>query len=122
MRPRPCDFPTGGRSMRRLTIMLMATAAFAACTDDTEAPFDLAGEALTSSLQARGPAASAKYEVSITNLTEGQPMTPPLAVTHRPPIHLFEVGEKASFELQQIAENGNLEPTLSFVNGSRHAL
>lgn len=107
--------------MRRLTIMLMATAALAACSDDTEAPFDLTGEVRASSLAARSPAASAKYEVSITNLTQWQPMTPPLAVTHRPPIHLFEVGEEASFGLQQIAENGNLEPMLQFVNGSQHA-
>ena len=49
------------------------------------------------------------YEVTITNLTPGQPITPPLLVTHDRNSGFFTVGEEASAELQQLAENGNLE-------------
>jgi hypothetical protein len=61
------------------------------------------------------PAASADvpertYTVTITNLTGGQPLTPALATTHKGSDGLFTVGTPASAELQQIAENGNLDP------------
>ncbi len=62
-------------------------------------------------------AASAKppvatYEVTITNLTDGQPFTPPLVAVHRKPVDVFTVGQPASVEIQEIAENGNLGPML----------
>lgn len=42
-------------------------------------------------------AAQAKmYEVTITNLTPGQPITPPLLVTHSYDAGIFSVGEMAS--------------------------
>ena len=47
------------------------------------------------------------YEVTVTNITPGQPITPPLLVVHSKDVSLFTVGEKASDELQQLAENGN---------------
>jgi hypothetical protein len=50
------------------------------------------------------------YKITITNLTTGQPLTPPLLVTHGNNIGLFTVGEQASEQLQQLAENGNAEP------------
>lgn len=52
------------------------------------------------------------YEVTITNLTPGQPLTPPLIATHRSSADLFTVGQAASFELKEIAENGNLGPMM----------
>lgn len=61
------------------------------------------------------------YEVSIKNLTSstptagppatGQWFTPPIIATHRKATGLFTVGESASFEVKEIAENGNLSPT-----------
>ena len=50
------------------------------------------------------------YEVTITNLTPGQPLTPPLLVTHSMEAGFFSVGEMASNGIQQLAENGNAEP------------
>ncbi|MFB5598352.1 MAG: spondin domain-containing protein, partial [Nitrosopumilaceae archaeon] len=50
------------------------------------------------------------YKVTVTNITPGQPITPPLLVTHSKDVNLFSVGEEASEELAQLAENGNLEP------------
>jgi len=55
----------------------------------------------------------ATYEVTITNLTDGQPFTPPVVAVHRQPVDVFTVGEPASVELQEIAENGNLPPMLA---------
>ncbi len=60
------------------------------------------------------------YEVTITNLTDGQPLTPPLVVTHRRPIHVFEAGEAASLGIQELAENGNLAPLLGALEDAKH--
>lgn len=47
------------------------------------------------------------YEVTISNLTSGQPLTPPAVATHRGDVDVFAVGSAASPGVQQIAENGN---------------
>ena len=61
-------------------------------------------------------AAQAKmYEVTVTNLTPGQPLTPPLLVTHENDAGFFSVGKMASEELQQLAENGNLDPLVAML-------
>lgn len=63
----------------------------------------------------------ATYEITITNLVEeGQPFTPPLVVVHRQPAELFRVGHPASFQLKEIAENGNLGPMLMLLEGNKH--
>jgi len=53
------------------------------------------------------------YQVTITNGTDGQPMTPPLASTHKKNADVFDAGEQATFEVQQIAENGNLDAAVA---------
>lgn len=53
------------------------------------------------------------FEVTITNSTSGQPLTPPVVATHRGRNEVFRVGSKASFELKEIAENGNNGPLLA---------
>jgi hypothetical protein len=53
---------------------------------------------------------TATYQVTITNLTHGQWLTPPAAATHGPRFSPFRVGQPASEGVQQIAENGNLAP------------
>src|SRR6266508_53553 len=60
----------------------------------------------------------ATYEVTITDLTGGQPLTPPVIATHNGGIHIFQVGRPASFEVKEIAENGNLAPLASSVGAS----
>lgn len=52
------------------------------------------------------------YRVTITNLTAGQPLTPPVILTHTKKTGIFTVGEEASEEIQALAENGNAEPLL----------
>lgn len=46
------------------------------------------------------------YRVTITNLTNGQPMTPFVVATHSGSTGIFEVGSAASPGLQALAENG----------------
>jgi hypothetical protein len=52
------------------------------------------------------------YRVRITDLTGGQPFSPPVIVTHSASTGVFTVGERASFEIKEIAENGNNGPLL----------
>jgi len=58
------------------------------------------------------------YEVTITNLTSGQPFTPVALVTHRASVDVFTVGAPASFGVKEIAENGNLGSLVSSLQGT----
>ncbi len=60
------------------------------------------------------------YKVTITNLTAGQPLTPPVVVTHSKRTGIFTVGEMASAEIQAIAENGNSGPLQTALGLDRH--
>ena len=60
------------------------------------------------------------YEITITNLTSGQPLTPPVVATHRGAYDAFDVGGAASVGVQQIAENGNGGPLLAELGASKH--
>jgi hypothetical protein len=59
------------------------------------------------------------YEVTITNLTSHQAFTPPVVATHRKMQRVFEVGKPASFEVKEIAENGNLTPMVDALNANK---
>jgi hypothetical protein len=74
--------------------------------------------AIASAASADAPVA--EYEVTITNLTEGQPLTPPLVATHRAATGVFAVGQPASFGLKEIAENGNLAPMIARLESDPH--
>jgi len=66
------------------------------------------GLALTFLMPSQAQGSDSKtYKVTITNLTAGQPLTPPILVTHKSKTGLFEVGEVASEGIRQVAENGN---------------
>ena len=58
-----------------------------------------------------------RYEVTVTNLTQGQPLTPAALVTHtrdfRP---LFSAGEPSSSALIAIAEDANVEPLVQLLS------
>jgi hypothetical protein len=71
-----------------------------------------------SSATAQAPIAT--YEVTIDNLTVGQPLTPPVVATHRAATDMFTVGQPASFALKEIAENGNLAPMLAQLAADKH--
>lgn len=60
------------------------------------------------------------YEVTITNLTYGQPFSPPVAATHRGAIQMMPQRGTASPGLEAIAEDGNNALMLSTFQGSAH--
>ncbi len=60
------------------------------------------------------------YEVTITNLTAGQVFTPVLVVTHKRGLELFKEGEPASHELEQLAEGGDVEPLIEWLETMPH--
>ncbi len=62
----------------------------------------------------------ATYEVTIENLTGGQPYTPPIIATHRAATDIFTVGQSASREIKEIAENGNLGPMMTLLGSDKH--
>jgi hypothetical protein len=62
---------------------------------------------------AAGTGSAPRYLVTVTNLTYGQPFTPPVVALHRHSVDLFDPGRRASYELQQLAENGNAGPLLA---------
>ena len=51
-------------------------------------------------------AARIKFDVTIKNLTSGQPFSPPIAIAHNAPSTLFTDGEEASVALEELAEGG----------------
>ncbi len=57
------------------------------------------------------------YQVTITNLTGGQPFSPPVAVTHSADVQLFHVDAAASDALAAIAQSGNPMPMVELLNG-----
>ncbi|MEO6447037.1 MAG: spondin domain-containing protein [Gemmatimonadaceae bacterium] len=58
------------------------------------------------------------YEVTITNLTTGQPMSPGILVTHGPRVSLFKMGSIASAGITDIAENGSPATAFSMLSGA----
>lgn len=78
--------------------------------------------ALILGVQAAWANPSGTYRVTITNLTGGQPFTPALVATHKGNDGFFQVGDPASFGIQQIAENGNLAPMIDRIAGDRDFL
>jgi hypothetical protein len=70
--------------------------------------------ALGALLASPGAASAARtYRVTITNLTTGQPLTPPVVAVHSGAYGVFRVAGRASFGVKEIAENGNNAPLLA---------
>ncbi len=58
------------------------------------------------------------FQVTFTNMTQGQPMTAPVVAIHDPSVHLFQIGEPASDAIQVIAEMGNNGPLVEFATAN----
>lgn len=54
-----------------------------------------------------------KYELSVTNLTAGQPMAPAIAVLHNSDYTMYTLGTSASVALETLAEGGDNSQLLS---------
>lgn len=90
--------------------LIAATLALSACDsdDDDDSP-------------APDPTAeSATYQITFTNLSS-QLVTPPVVAIHDSSIHLFQIGEVASDQVQAIAEMGDNAPLVAFATDAANA-
>jgi len=69
---------------------------------------------------ATGTPETARYRVTLTNLTDSQPFSPPVAATHKKSVRMFEIGGLASDELAAIAQGGDPEPMFNLFDGAKH--
>src|SRR3990170_1978765 len=56
-----------------------------------------------------------RYAVTITNITRGQVITPPVVISHNEEFHLFALGSPAIPQLATLAEDGVTAPLLAYV-------
>src|SRR5438270_3091223 len=88
------------QSYRRITMFIKSRIAIAALLMLT-----ILGLALAPS-GAAARAGANTYEVTITNLTSKQVLSPPFLATHPASAHLWQVGQTASDGLRLVAEEG----------------
>lgn len=62
---------------------------------------------------------SATFEVTLTNLTAGQPLSPLVAIAHNDSFAVFTIGQAASVELEHLAEGGESAPLVALANDSK---
>lgn len=62
---------------------------------------------------------TATFEVTLLNLTAGQPLSPMVAIAHSDTFSLFTVGEPASVALEHLAEGGESAPLAALANDSK---
>lgn len=62
--------------------------------------------------------AQTTYEVTITNLTRGQVITPPVVLSHGSGYALFTEGKKARIQLATLAESGATDPLVMKLQGT----
>ncbi len=58
------------------------------------------------------------YDVTIENLTNGQPFSPGVVVTHTSQLDVFTVGQPASEGIKVVAESGNEAPLAAALEGA----
>ena len=84
--------------------LIAATLALSACSsdddDDNGGGTTVGGDPTT-------------YQITFTNVSN-QLVTPPVVAIHDTSVHLFQIGEEASDEVQAIAEMGNNDPLVAF--------
>jgi hypothetical protein len=62
-----------------------------------------------------------QYEVTILNLTRGQPFSPTAVILHDPEMEpIFTLGEPSSEGIWSIAESGNTMPLVNALTGNPH--
>jgi hypothetical protein len=91
----------------RVFAVLILPAILAGCSESISSPTDAEMQAAASSgVSNAADAAARTYEVTIENLTSGQPLSPGIVATHTREEHAFQVGEFASEGIRLIAETG----------------
>ena len=65
-----------------------------------------------------GAQGSANYRVTVTNLTSGQIISPPVVVTHSDNTYIFRAGEAASSQVAALAEDADSSGLLTALAGN----
>lgn len=60
------------------------------------------------------------YVITVENLTDGQPLTPPVLATHRAATSVFTVGRAASGGIRGLAENGDVPGLVGELGAADH--
>ena len=58
-----------------------------------------------------------RYAVTITNITRGQIISPPIVISHNQNFQLFNLGNPATDELSALAEDGDTAPLTAYLDG-----
>jgi len=63
-------------------------------------------------------AAAPHFDVTITNITKAQTITPILVFSHRAGVKLFSLGQSASVEMEELAESGYLVDLMALLEAN----
>lgn len=88
--------------------LIAATVALTACSSDDDDAVTPAAEAVS-------------YQITFTNLSQGQLMTAPVVAIHDSSIHLFQVGETSTDAIRDIAEMGSNDALVAFATAAENA-
>lgn len=75
---------------------------------------------LSACSDSKSPAPTVEYEVTLSNLTAGQPLSPAAVVLHGAQWSSFATGESASNELEILAESGDNSALLTSARADNH--
>lgn len=100
--------------MRMSIAGVTAVSLLAACAD-TQTPTD---PSLTRRSTNAAEAGMRQYDVTISNLTGSQPLSPGVVVTHTKHVEIWAPGHQASEGIRQIAENGDDGPAVAELTGA----
>lgn len=92
----------GLRTLKQIAVLPLISAMLVACggdDDDDNDPVPQTGQV--------------QLQISLTNLTAGQPQTPAAVIVHRRGYLAFNEGEAASVELEDLAESGSPQALLT---------
>lgn len=82
----------------KISLLALALLGLGACSDSDNPPPEP---------PAPPPVVMKSFEVTVTNLTANQPMSPLALIGHDNGIKLWQIGESASVALEQLAESGS---------------
>ncbi len=91
--------------LRQAFALGLAATVLAACSDSDDAVF--------TPTPAPTPPAMASFEVTVTNLTNAQPLSPVAVIAHQDGYAVFTIGSAATLGLEELAEGGDNSTLLS---------